>query len=137
MGGVAGILGTDAAATIFLLKSVYAFLAPLSFALALPLPLSDVSALDTRKIEGERLRPLLILIYLLFGRQKRTAGVRGQWPMGVTSAVERESVRGQTRSHALVHFAVFFIEVFLPLKSKPFTQITLRQFKTRNGEITD
>ena len=36
MGGVAGILGTDAAATIFLLKSVYAFLAPLSFALALP-----------------------------------------------------------------------------------------------------
>ena len=71
MGGVAGILGTDAAATIFLLKSVYAFLAPLSFALALPLPLSDVSALDTREIEGERLRPLLILIYLLFGRQKR------------------------------------------------------------------
>ena len=36
MGGVAGILGTDAAATIFLLKSVYAFLAPLSFALARP-----------------------------------------------------------------------------------------------------
>ena len=102
MGGVAGILGTDAAATIFLLKSVYAFLAPLSFALALPLPLSDVSALDTREIEGERLRPLLILIYLLFGRQKLTAGVsggRGQWPMGATSAVERESGRVRTRSH--------------------------------------
>ena len=98
MGGVAGILGTDAAATIFLLKSVYAFLAPLSFALALPLPLSDVRALDTREIEGERLRPLLILIYLLFGRQKRTAGVsgvRGQWPMGVTSSVERESGRAR------------------------------------------
>ena len=45
--------------------------------------------------------------------------------------------RGRTRSHARVHFAIFFIEVFLPLKSKPFTQITLRQFKTRNGEITD
>ena len=68
---------------------------------------------------------------------RRTAGVRGQWPMGVTSAVERESGRGRTRSHARVHFAIFFIEVFLPLKSKPFTQITLRQFKTRNGKITD
>ena len=72
MGGAGGILGTDtapvaAAATIFLFKSGYAFLAPLSFAFC-----CRVLALDTR---GERERvfpyssPLYILIYLLFGRQ--------------------------------------------------------------------
>ena len=79
MGGAGGILGTDtarvaaavaiaAAATIFLFKSGYAFLAPLSFAFCC----RRVYALDTR---GERERvfpyssPLYILIYLLFGRQ--------------------------------------------------------------------